>query len=394
VNDRLPLWTAPVLIAILCGLTLRIVLALLTPVSGAALPGVLSAYNDELAHANYALHVLQSGSLPPQVESIQGTGALERGRFENYQPPLYYMLVAGLGKAFSITRLEDLVLVGRFLGIFLFLGLLWIAVLISRAASLDNRFTGAALIFVALSGVFVRYTSLLGNEPLFWLFAGGMILITIRMWQDGFRLAHWMTFAALSCLAIYTKLTAVLLLPLPVLALAHHWKPRLTVSLAGLYCIILVCVFPLWLRNFYSFGSLLPLNAGFGDPSWRMPNLSTAIYAARSFIFPWSEFWHGLLGLLFMLPFCIFAIHALIYREGWRTLVSQPVLFAVLVIAVGSFLWLNTRYDQAEGRYLFTAWPALHILLLGRPRATSDQWVLLAVLLLPYSLFILPSAGA
>jgi hypothetical protein len=388
------LWSAPVLLAVICGLVLRIVLSLLTPIGGESVPGMLSSYNDELAHANYAMHILQTHSLPGQVESIQRQGALARGYYENYQPPVYYLLLAGTASLISVRDLNGVVLLARFLGILftLILGMLFWRICL--AAKISGSLGASGVIFIALSGVFVRFTSVVGNESLFWIFAGAMILISIRIVRDGLRPAHWMTFAALGCLAIYTKFTAILLLPLPALVLARGLNPRVAFSLAGMYGLILVCVFPLGLRNYYEFGSVLPLNAGFGEPAWRIPNFAAALYAVRSFVFPWSEFWNGWLGLLFMLPYGLLGLWALLHRNGWHSLQSQPVLFAALVIAFASFLWLNTRYNQAEGRYLFAAWPSIIVGLSGNSVSRMSLWLLLLFLLLPYSLMIIPVAGA
>jgi hypothetical protein len=385
-------WTASVFMAIVLGLAFRVVLAVLTPVGSASIPGVLSSYNDELAHANYVMHIVEHGSLPGQVESIQGEGALTRGRYENYQPPLYYLLVAGISEVTGVHDLSGIVFIGRFLGIILCAGIGIVYLRIARALNLDGQIASAGLIFIALSGVFVCFTSTLSNEPLFWLLAGGMIHVSFRIHQEGLRATHWMVFAAVACLALYTKLTAILLLPLPLLTLRKR-NARLLVAFAGMYCLILVCAFPLFLRNAYTFGSLLPLNAGFGEPLGRFPDANTAVYGIRSFIFPWAEFWHGWLGLMFLLPFCVYCLWVFARRNGWQILSSQPVLLIAMIIAFASYLWLNTRYDQAEGRYLFSSWPALPILLIGSPRSTNSLWLLVAVMLLPFSLFILPLAG-
>lgn len=393
-DSQSAIWNAPVLAAVFIGLVLRVSFALLTPIGSPSVPGVLSSYNDEFAHANYVMHILTHGDLPRQVESIQGNGALERGDYENYQPPLYYLLDAAIGKLVGARDLIQIVRIGRFIGIILSVGIALVFLRIAHALAVSEAFAPAGLILIALNGVFVCFTSTLGNEPLFWLLAGGMILIALRMWQEGLRATHWMTFTVLAILAVYTKLTAVLLLPLPLATLARRWNPRLLLALAAMYCLILACVLPLCLRNVHEFGSLLPLNAGFGTPAWRLPHFSTAIYALRSFIFPWSEFWHGLTGLLFLLPFCFYGTWTLIYRCGWRQLASQPVLFAALAITLALYLWLNTRYDQAEGRYLFAAWPALQLALIGRPRSKFDLWLLFAVSLWPYALFIVPLTGA
>ena len=94
-----------------------------------------------------------------------------------------------------------------------------------------------------------------------------------------------------------------------------------------------------------------------------------------------------------MAPAVLLFLDSAARRGGLRRLRSAPALTAALAIAVASFLWLNLRYDQAEGRYLFSAWPALCVLLGGTPGTDRRLWILVLVLLLPFGLMLLPAGG-
>ncbi len=159
-----------------------------------------------------------------------------------------------------------------------------------------------------------------------------MILSAIRLGQKSdVSAAEWLLFGLLATLGLYTKLSILLLLPLPALAL---WRsPRCLMPLASLYLFIVAATLPVWLRNLHEFGALLPLTAGFGTPAWRVPGPASAAFAFRSFIFPWWEFWRSAVGLLFMAPLSLFLLDA-VFRRGdprraSRRLRSLPPLWAL-----------------------------------------------------------------
>lgn len=381
----------PIITALIIGMALRVVLALVTPVGGASEAGRLSSYNDEIAHLSYVRHVLESGRLPEQAESIQAQGALERGSFENYQPPLYYAVVAAICRLAGQRDLAELALVGRLTALVCSLMLLWILLRIATELSLQPERVAAAVVFWALNGVMVRFASTAGNDALFWVCAGGMILTALRMERSDSGLRDFLSFGAFAVAALYTKLSALILLPLPFLALGHNRRGRWFMQCVVMMLLILAAAGTVWWRNVHSFGSLLPLDAGFGAAHWRVPDLLSVSYAIRSFFFPWHELWRAAVGLTLMAPLMLMAGAALVQPKQWHALRRAPVLLAALILTFIAYLGLNLRYDQAEARYLFAAWPALAVLLSLPLRTQAARWVLVVASLLPYALMLLPS---
>ena len=389
------IWSLPVCMALVLGLCFRVVFVTATPFGGPSIPHRLSSYNDEAAHVRYAAHVMQHHRLPSAVESISENGAVERGLYEYYQPPLYYMLLASLGSFIGAETESELYPIGRWLAVALGVALIWICIGICRELNLAPQPTAAAIMFVALGGAFVRFTSMVGNEAMFWMLSGGLIWSLLHMTRWGASLRSVAVFVLLAVAALYTKLTALLLLPL-LLVLLWRTDGRRAISgsmLLGGGLVIFLATIPLWMRNLSVFGGLIPISAGFGPPGLRIPNWSSAAYALRSFVFPWSEFWYGFAGLLLMLPLSAAFAVAIIRTLSLKDVRLHPVLTAALAISIVAFIALNVRYDQAEGRYLLLAWPAWCVLLGALPESPYLPWFLFSALLLPYLLFALPFLG-
>jgi hypothetical protein len=375
--------------ALILGLALRVVLILLTPVGGASEAGRLSSYNDEIAHVHYVQHLLLTGRLPGRVESVEEEGALTRGEFENYQPPLYYVVVASLCTVFATHHVAGITFTGRFTALSCSLLMLWLLLRFAAVLSLSPAHRAAIVIFWALNGVMVRFASTAGNDPLFWLSAGSMILAALQIEKKSkadFRNA--LAFAVFAVLGLYTKLTILILLPLLPVAFAYRRPRAWVVKSVLVFLMVLAVSLPIGWRNLHSFGSFLPLSAGFGQPHWRLPHLLSVAYAIRSFFFPWSELWRGVLGLALMAPLILLSCAALISAQQLRLFLRSPALTWALMLTFIAYLGLNLRYDQAEARYLFAAWPTLAVLLTVPPRTELACWLLLPVSLLPYALMI------
>ena len=393
-NSAAGRFAIPLSIALVAGAVLRIYFVLVTQIASESVDGQLSSYNDELAHGNYVLHLLETGNLPQNVEPIDAENALRRGNFENYQPPLYYPVVAGLSSTLGKSSLADVIGVGRFLNTVFFLGILGLLILIGKELALPSVAISLGAIFLSLNGVMVRFSSTATNEALFWLFGGVMIWTALKIWRSGLWLTSTAVFFAASVGALYTKLSAILLLPLLAIVVLKERKARTFFLVCATYALILAVTLPLWFRNVHEFGSFFPLASGFGSSLSTVPGFSFLTYAVRSFVFPWQEFWLGWIGLVTMLPLILFAILSAANKRVIGTLIREPVLGSALLLAIMAFLWLNFHYDQAEARYLFAAWPVLTLLFTGlsdRPRAPL---LLTLALLLPYTLFLLPALGS
>ena len=350
------------------------------------MPLKLSSYNDEFAHANYAYQILRTHALPGFHEAIDANDAISHGLYENYQSPLYYCVLAAAGKITEVVEVGRLIILGRLLNLIAFVGLLCLFVMIASVLNLDQFVTGAGLVFISLNGVLVRFTSTAGNDPLFWLCSGAILLSCSVLWRDGFSRSWLLVLFVSLVLGLYSKLTTLLFVPLPLVALMRHASSRN--ALVSLACAIsaLMLTLPLWMRNLSVFHSLIPIEAGFGVPNADgFSVLATLGYAGRSMIFPWSEFWQGYIGLFLMcVPLFYFAA-CVILKNSWAILLREPLLLVCLALTMFGFAWLNFRYDQSEGRYFFAAWPVIALAFSARGSATL--WMLFLSMLFPYLLF-------
>jgi 4-amino-4-deoxy-L-arabinose transferase-like glycosyltransferase len=378
----------PVLAAVIIGWTLRSFFALETPCGSDSVPGELSSYNDELAHTQYTEFVLSHSKLPSQVEAISDSDAVANGRYEYYQPPLYYIVHAGILSVFREIGPTTISLSGRLLNVLLGFGLLLAFYLIARELSLSSIETAAGLIFLSLSGVLIRFQSIDSNDALFWLLSAGIFCSTARLSNHSAKIGVWLSFVLFATLALYTKLSTLILLPLPLILVFMRRGPRIIVYWTLSFLLIALLTLPIWLRNISDFGSLLPIEAGFGAAGWRVPELASLAFAIRSLVFPWSELWQGIVGsVIIIIPLTLFIFAKAAHQS--RTGENDAVLHFGLLVTILAFLWLNTRYDQAESRYLFAAWPSLTLFVSRSVGSVLGLWILIAALLMPFLLFLL-----
>ncbi len=374
-----------ILIICVCGAAIRLYLLHVTPYNAPSTPRKLSAYNDEPAHVSYAMHILQEGSLPRNAQPITSDWALEEPTFENYQSPIYYLIHATLCYLCGIHSETGVKYVGRMLSLLCMIGITWIAFAIARHFGFQSTDTLLLLVLLALSGVLVRFSVLSGNEAMAWLASGGVCLAYLRnKARRTHRTLYSMVF--LFVIGVYVKLSILVLTPLVVLCILDSWGRS---GRAAFVSVVLMLTFliPLAARNASLFGGLIPLSVGFGEPSWRLPNVDTLLYCARSSIFPWSEFWQNWKGLVLMLPAIV--LLSTLFIVGLRNVNVLDWRAIVIGSTLLSFVFLNIRYDQAEGRYLFIAWPAVVSLVPSLPKRLRSWPIWLVAFMIPYLLFVI-----
>ncbi len=381
-----------VFVAVLVGAVLRVVFLWLAPLEGDAGEGRLSAYNDEQAHFNYIAYLLEYHRLPESGGSTRDNATGAAATFENYQPPLYYLVCALPVALWQTAGWSRSYLAARVISLLAGLALLPLIFLITVAFGLDRSVAAGSVIVTSILGSFVRFSSLVSNDTLCWLFSG----LAIYLWVKSERESPARPNRLLWCLAmiagLLTKLSVLLLLPLPLLysLLKGNWKQALKWSVWAI--VVLVTTLPIWIRNAQIFGAIFPLSAGFGK--WGNESgaiLSVLAYAARSFFFPWQEFWGSWPGSLFLLSVVLVCMYLTISSGEQLKKLREPILFCLLVFTgIGGFAWLNVHYFQAEGRYLFSTWPVWAIMIGIAGRSVSRQWILLGTLLSPHLLFLIP----
>jgi len=377
----------PACFALIIGFSFRIFFAVSTPIGSESTPGELSSYNDEIAHANYTLYLLDKHTLPSQIEPIDEPGALERGSFENYQPPLYYIIHSVVASLFSDQTFESIVLSGRVLSIFFGVSLLLVFILVARVCQFTPIEIAAGLIFLSLSCVLIRFQAASTNDTLFWLLTGAVYWAVLKLERSELRIQDWLLFTLLASAALYTKLSALLLLPLPLLIIFQKRDFQKLLNWGYSVFLILILTIPIWIRNISEFGGILPLHAGFGRSEWRILAFESILFSYRSLIFPWTEFWQGIIGLM-LISVPLIAVAVLFYRNKTEQSGRFNIFQFGFLITLVAFIWLNLQYDQAEFRYFFAAWPALAVLVSKSANSVSGLWFLNCAFLIPFLLFL------
>ncbi|MCB9357248.1 MAG: glycosyltransferase family 39 protein [Calditrichaeota bacterium] len=376
-------WTRFAGVSLTLGILLRAYFIVATPFDRPVEIGKLSAYGDEPAHVAYTMHLLENGELPAFITPItEETGAAPS--FENYQSPAYYVLHALSCRAVGADSIEGVVLAGRILSLCFMLLSIPVACKIATRIAPGAAMTACAVIFLSLSPVMVRFSALCGNETLLWLASGVIVLSYLR---DEERQAprSLLLLAVVSALGVYVKLSALLLLPLLFVRSGTRFRTQRKTSI-GVVLFFVLLVAPVFLRNKLVFDSFLPLTAGFGLPLFRIPGPDFLAFSFRSVVFPWSEFWKGWIGVLVMAPALLVLV-----RACWSGAFRPPMrLWSswLSLSALAAYLLLNFQYHQAEGRYLFVAWPVVVAGLQPISTSANGPFIMIASLTLPYLLFV------
>ena len=383
-----------VVAAVVIGIGLRIIFLCLAPFENNqnAQETTLLPYNDERAHYNYILYIIETGRLPSQYISITETVDNSQASFENYQPPLYYLIAAPVVALWQRSSPKTAYLAGRIVSLLFGLSLLGLLFLIGKTSGISDTHIGSMLIVGSLLGSIIRFSVLISNDSLCWLFAGLMTYYWLRADVNSSNKRYYLLWTLALVGGFYTKFSILLMAPLPFMGtlLKKQWKTSITWF--GLFIIAGILSLPVWLRTHQIFGSILSLSAAFGNPDGAAASLfSVFAYALRSSIFPWQEYWGGPFGgilILFITATCV--IFIIMAHSEFRKVQGLPNYFLLLLASIAGFVWLNMHYFQAEGRYLLIAWPAWILFLAMGGRTPRTQRGLFILLLLPYLLFIFP----
>lgn len=366
---------------------------------------------DEPAHYNYVAHIAEGKGLPvlqmgdyDQALRDELTAANfppERSiaplRYENYQPPLYYLSAAPvfwLGRTLGNTqplywlRLYN-VLLGA-ISLLLLYGALRVAFVNRPTVAL------AGTAFTALLPMHVAMTAAVNNDGLAELLLLAAMLTLLR-WMavrlkgtlQGERLL--LLLGIVLGLGLLTKIYAYALLPVCLLGvLTTVWRTQLgalgdktRAALQPLFSVLIPAGLlgaPLWLRNALNYGWRDPLGLTWHDQvvvgqvttvEWLAQNGWPA-YWQRAWDFTFKSFWgvFGWLGLfldqriytVLLLFSALLAVGALwsIWQTlmRWRLLPKMQqqaiLLFTLMLLAVlASYALYNLKFVQHQGRYLF-----------------------------------------
>lgn len=388
---------------------IRLLFLAATPIEATNEPFTITPFNDELSHYNYVVYMAEHGKRPLQVHSIKESYPIGLNDYEYYQPPLYYSinghiyrLLPEFLKNIYTVRLINLIL-----------SLLLVLTIGRLILTIEPDLGVPAMLVVMLLASTVFFGVSVTNGNLLWLLSAlvtyyGMLLIKSPNLKN--RIAMMLFFI----LAIWTKLSALTLLPaiLYVLYISFNKKKILSRLLLSVIwvSISLTWTIPLFWQNFNYYGSLFPLSVGCGEPVNILSQISlkqavfTANYLLHTFYFPFDNFGYGILQALIILLMGVatiiiafFGLKNLIYKfRIYSVEYRRIIIFMSLTLgfALLGLLMMILRYTQSEARLLFTALPAICLLLSSGIEKIFDgsnyrtEKVTLLFIALPYLIFI------
>lgn len=359
---------------------------------------------DEPAHYNYVAHIASGQGLPildvgdydqaylrALVENrFPPSHPIEPIQYESHQPPLYYISAA------PVYWLADGRLIFlRLYNVLLGAGVLLLIFLIVHTIFPDRpTISLGSMALAAFLPMHVAMMAAVNNDALAELLIAATVLALVRWMRAQDRgqahPRHLLTVGGLMGLALVTKSTTYILLPLVLLTILGVCRKRLNAQDAQalatnlLLALLpaLVIAAPLWLRNMTLYGGLDFLGLKWHDAvvlgqprtaEWIALN-GLGAYWDRAVDFTFKSFWgvFGWMGIFMdgrvYLALTIFtgvlflgglwaAIRMVL---GWPDseldrfqLQSVAVLALLSLGALAGYVWYNLGFVQHQGRYLF-----------------------------------------
>jgi 4-amino-4-deoxy-L-arabinose transferase-like glycosyltransferase len=361
---------------------------------------------DEPAHYNY-IRQLAGGELPviepgDYDQAYQGEVissrfdprySVERFEYEDYQPPLYYLLQMPVFRLFE-GRLEALRLVSVLLGG----GILILTYLIAIRLFPGREWLAlTAVAFVAFLPQHVAMLASVNNDSLAELLIAAIILMLFVIAEEkevtagekqGLALWPLLGLGCLLGLGFLTKVTVYPLAPVAGLVLLwRYWRRWRTLVRAGLLVFGAAFLVGLgwWIRNLGVYGGLDFLGTAahnaivVGQPrtaQW-IAEMGLGGMLRAFFQTTFQSFWgqFGWMGVVMpswvywpLFVFSWFTMVALLWlavrRDGLRSVLrSRPagavsallILGGTLTMSLAVYLTYNLTFVQHQGRYLFSA---------------------------------------
>ncbi|CAN5734368.1 hypothetical protein BH11ARM2_BH11ARM2_18490 [soil metagenome] len=320
---------------------------------------------DEAAHLSYARR-LGAGQLP--VLSID-----RPNEFEAHQPPLAYLAMAAVSpnpqRDFTglVARVPDMIF-----------GALTVLATFALAGALGRPNSEAifAAAIVALLPMQIALSGAASNDPLLILLCTAALIPIARATQDGFSPKRAVGFALLAAMAIMTKSTGLLLLPVAAIALFQaKAKPPAWLIALGVPMLISA---PWLMRNQGLYGDPLALAAFKKQfpPDVHLHSLRDVAQWGTNLLVVTSKSAVGMFGYMDIqypkwLYYSAIAILGGSLLVGLRKTRLNTAILIFTALVILAYVGFNLSYQQFQGRYLF---PALAPLAIWIAAASQAKW--------------------
>lgn len=375
--------------------------------NGQALPDISAP--DEFAHVRYVAYLMDKHELP-----VLNRGIPTPDDYESHQPPLYYLIGAAVETAAGQNpRTESggklLRALNSLYGAITVAGIFFMALWATDRPKLA-LFSSA---LIALMPMFCVLSGAVSNDALLYACSAWCVAFLVRAVRFGWSGWQALAVGLIAGIAMLTKTSALVLMPVIVFALVGA-RPKLTTWLIAIL-VPLAMVLPLWLRNHQLYGDPLALSA------FRQRWPSDVHFSGPRSVAHWAyvlvigclvsfvgEFGYMDINLpnwiyvVFIATFLICLFAGIVCA---RKVLAKPVRWVIGVDALAvlaAYVAFNITYVQPQARYLFPAagpiaiWIALGIGRLGPGRGKWLGAAILTALVLTnlYALSILPAEFA
>jgi hypothetical protein len=390
--------------AIIVGLftLLATIYSLVTPIFEAS---------DEISHYPVIQHIATTGHLP-----VQQPGVETLWEQEGSQPPLYYLLGAGLTFWIDTSDLEQIrrrnphaklgipldpdnknmvihtdaeafpwhgtvlaVHLIRFFSVILSTATVILVYRLANAIWPEARWIAAlAASLAAFNPMFLFISGSVNNDNLTILLSTWTLLLCARIIQSGFTRMRSATLAVVLALATITKISGLTLLPLVVLVLAirawraNEWRQAILTGL-GIGTAWLLLGSWWYVRNIVLYGELLGLGTHVAIAGGREIGLWALIH--REWYGFWVSYWALFGAVNILADRIVYQFYALlaaltvlglgwwIFRrvqtKSWEEMLLPGLLgVQIVVVLVGVIRWTMTTY-ASQGRLMFPVIGAL-----------------------------------
>ncbi len=386
----------PLVLITILFILLGITYSLVTPIFEAS---------DEISHYPVVQHIASTGRLP-----VQRPGVETLWEQEGSQPPLYYLIAAGLTFWIDTSDLESVrwrnphaklgipldpdnrnmvihtagerfpwhgtvlaIHLIRIFGVGLGAGTVVLTYLIAREVQPAGRWLAPlAAAFTAFNPMFLFITGSVNNDNLTVLLSSWSILLCLRVASQGITDRRALALAVVTAAATLTKISGLTLLPLVGITLLiaaarrGHWRKTFYAGGALILCWLAVAGW-WYARNLILYGELLGLQTHVAIAGGREIDLLTLL--RHEWYGFWVSYWalfgavniladqavytfYALLGAAALIGLVLWGMRRL--REQARASLLMPGLlaFQILMVLAGVIRWTMTTY-ASQGRLMF-----------------------------------------
>lgn len=327
----------------------------------------LKGFDDEPAHLNYTMFIIQNNTLPKFTTDVTSPDAFQKNEFEYHQPPLYYLLIFSLSKLFAVDSLNQVLLIGRVTNILLsLLGMVLVYLILKKLYFSDIKILTALSIYLLL-GSSVYQQTVFSNDTLSWIFIWSLLFLVLdSVFQNWQKIVIILTLAQLTKLNIFPFY--FLLLAVFYLELKNQKILKLTViRLTAILLVPFILLTPWYLRNLNEYGSIFLLNLF--DYEWHFvksigESILKLLRMPYSFLFrmhfePTKEIltYLNILPNIWLLSSAILTLVKM--RQIFKATSQLQTINLLLMVYSVAYLYYAIPTGYTEGRFLYPALPAI-----------------------------------